>query len=105
MANAGVEGVAEEGHALGLELRARPVDVVYAQWQRVAGLGDELHPGPLGLPDDKAGAARPLLILRVLIGAHAEDVAVEAAGARGVLRGNAYEVELLDECHARQSVK
>jgi hypothetical protein len=40
----------------------------------------------------------------VLIGAHAEDVAVDAACALGVLRGDADEVELLEECHARQSV-
>src|SRR5215211_9546469 len=104
VADAGVEGVAEEGHALGLELRAGRVDVLHAQWQRIAGLGDELHPDPLGLPDDEAGAASPLLVLRVLIGTHAEDVAVEAARAPGVLRGDADEVELLDECHARESV-
>src|SRR5829696_4531616 len=51
-----------------------------------------------------APRARPLLVLRVLIGAHAEDVAVEAACALGVLRGDADEVELLDECHVRQCV-
>src|SRR5829696_8485611 len=51
-----------------------------------------------------APRARPLLVFRVLIGAHAEDVAVEAACALGVLRGDADEVELLDECHARESV-
>src|SRR5829696_1413207 len=71
VADAGVEGVAEEGDALGLELRARRVDVLHAQWQRIAGLRHELHPYPLGLPDDEAGVARPLLVLRMLIGAHA----------------------------------
>jgi hypothetical protein len=86
------------------QLRARRLDVLDAHWQRIAGLGDELHPDPHGLPDDEAGVARPLLVLRVLIGAHAEDVAVEAARAPGVLRGDADEVELFDECHARQSV-
>src|SRR5215212_8046594 len=67
VADAGVEGVAEEGHALGLKLRPRRVDVLYAQWQGIAGLRDEFHPDALGLPDDEAGAARPLLVLRMLI--------------------------------------
>src|SRR5829696_2979602 len=51
-----------------------------------------------------APRARPLLVLGVLIGAHAKNVAVEAACALGVLRGDADEVERLEECHARQSV-
>ena len=68
-----------------VEVRAGSVDVWHAKWQGIAGLGDELHPDPLGLPDDEAGAAGPLLTLRVLVGAHAEDVAIEAACARGVL--------------------
>jgi hypothetical protein len=99
VADAGVERVAEEGHALGLQLRARRVDVLHAQRQRVAGLSDELHPDLLRLPDAKTSGARPLLVRRVLVGAHAKDVAVEAACAVGVLRRDADEVELLDECH------
>ena len=103
VADAGIEGLAEEGHALGLELGAPRVDVIHAQRQRIAGLGDEFQPDLLGLPDDEARVARPLLVLRMLVGAHAQDVAVEAACALGVLRGDADEVELLDECHAPQS--
>jgi hypothetical protein len=85
------------------KVTARRADVLDAQRQRIAGLGDELHPDRLRLPDDEAGVARPLLVLRVRIGAHAEHIAVEAACALGVPRGDADEVELLDECHAPQS--
>ena len=39
----------------------------------------------LGLPDAEARPSRPLLVLAVLVRAHAEHVAVEGAGAVRVL--------------------
>src|SRR3954449_966233 len=89
VADAGVEGVAEELNALGLERRAHLGNVVAAQRPRVALLRDERHPLLLGLPDAEAGIARPLLPLGVLVGAESQDVAVEGARALGVLRGHA----------------
>ena len=59
----------------------------------VALLDDVRHPHLLGLPDAEARIAGPLLIGFVLVGAKAKRVAVEAAGAVGVLGGDADEVE------------
>src|SRR4051812_3086639 len=99
MADARVEGVAEELDALRLERRAHLGHVVAAQRPRVALLGDERHALLLGLPDPEARVAGPLLPLGVLVGAHPEDVAVEGAGALGVLGGDAEEVESFDDGH------
>jgi hypothetical protein len=66
----------------------------------VALLGGERHALLLGLPDREARVAGPLLVLGVLVGTHAEDVAVEGAGAVGVLGRDAEEVESFDRSHA-----
>src|SRR4051812_34108789 len=99
VADAGVEGVAEELDALGLEHGAHLSDVVAAQRPRVALLGDERHALLLGLPDPEARVAGPLLPLSVLVRAQPQDAAVEGAGALGVLGGDAEEVESFDDSH------
>src|SRR3954453_21391006 len=100
VADAGVEGVAEELDALGLERRAHLGHVVAAQRPRVALLGDERHPLLLRLPDAEARVAGPLLPRGVLVGPHSQDVAVEGAGALGVPGRDAEEVESFDDSHA-----
>src|SRR3954470_12055136 len=99
VADAGVEGVAEELDSLGLEHGAHLSDVVAAQRPRVALLGDERHALLLGLPDPEARVAGPLLPLSVLVGAQPQDAAVEGAGALGVLGGDTEEVESFDDSH------
>src|SRR4051795_7022463 len=99
VADAGCEGVAEELDALGLERRAHLGDVVAAQRPRVALLGDERHPLLLGLPDPETRVAGPLLPFGVLVGAQPQDLAVEGAGALGVLGRDAEEVESFDDSH------
>src|SRR3954470_19976066 len=69
VADAGVEGVAEELDALGLEHRAHLGDAIAAQRPRVALLGDERHPLLLGLPDPETRVPGPLLPFGVLVGA------------------------------------
>src|SRR3954470_9325009 len=99
VADAGVEGVAEELDALGLEHRAHLGDVVAAQRPWVALLGHERHALLLGLPDPEACVAGPLLPLGVLVGPQSQDVAVEGAGALGIPGRDAEEVESFYDSH------
>src|SRR4051794_24746019 len=99
VADARVERLAVELHALRLERRARLRDVVAPQRPRVALLRDERHALLLGLPDAEARVAGPLLPFGVFVGSHAQDVAIERAGALGVLRRHAEEVESFDDSH------
>ena len=79
VADAGVEDVAGELDALGLELLPRRGHVVHVQRGMGVLLRRELHAEPLGLPDAEARVAGPDLGLRVVVGSQAERVDVEAA--------------------------
>src|SRR2546421_2270683 len=96
MADARVQDLAGELHALGLELRAGLGHVVRVQGGMRVLLGRELHAETFGFPDAEARIARPDLELSAVVGPQAEHVHVEAAGALRVLRRDADEVELAD---------
>src|SRR3954469_24906521 len=105
VADAGVEGVAEELDTLGLEGRAHLADVIAAQRPRVPLLGDERHAVLLGLPDSETGVAGPLLPLGVLVGTQPQHASVEGPGAVGVPGGDAEEVESFDNSHGTRRTR
>jgi len=76
--DAGVEGVAGELDALGLQLGARRGDVVDVQRRVRVALRGELHPHLLRLPDPEARVADPELELRAVVRPQAERIDVEA---------------------------
>src|SRR3954447_4082360 len=96
VADAGVQGVAQELDAFGFQLLARGFDVFDVQRRVGVLLRGELEAHFRRLPDREAGVPDPELVLPVLVGAQAEGVDVEGARAVGVGGRDADEVELGD---------
>jgi hypothetical protein len=97
LADAGVERLATEDDARGLELGPGGCDVIDVKGEVGILLGGERDAEPAGLPDPEARLTDPELEAATLVRPEAERVDVEGAGPLGVGRRYTDEVQFLED--------